>query len=101
MQPWLTFFLFTEAATINALQLHHVNREGIGHAISRRFVLGCSSSAFLHASGVWAASKYDKAFDECLSKCVYEETKITKGIGKVEVKTRSDSFAVCKPKVQE
>lgn len=42
-------------------------------------------------------SKYDKKFEKCLSMCVYEKTKIAKGIGEVEVVSRSEAMAVCKP----
>ena len=37
-------------------------------------------------------------FEECLSKCVYEQTKITKGVGKVEVVSRTEAYGICKPK---
>ena len=43
-------------------------------------------------------SKSDKKFQECLSKCVYQQTKITKGIAQVEVIGRSEAYAICKPK---
>lgn len=43
-------------------------------------------------------TKSDKKFQECVSKCVYEETKITKGIAKVEVVSRTEAYAICKPK---
>jgi len=33
-----------------------------------------------------------------LSKCLYEKTKITKGIGQVEVVSRADAMLECKPK---
>ena len=39
-----------------------------------------------------------KAFESCMSKCVYEATKITKGVGQVEVMGRTEAFAACKPK---
>ena len=45
-----------------------------------------------------ADSKYDKKFEACLSQCVYETTKITKGVGQVEVISRSEAYATCKPK---
>ncbi len=48
----------------------------------------------VHADG----SKTDKSFTECLSKCLYEKTKITKGIGQVEVVSRADAMLECKPK---
>ena len=47
-----------------------------------------------------ADSKYSKEFETCLSKCVYEQTKITKGIGKVEVMSRTEAYGMCKPKVK-
>ena len=43
-------------------------------------------------------SKYDKDFDNCLSKCIYEKTKIAKGIAQVEVVSRADAIAECRPK---
>ena len=42
--------------------------------------------------------KSDKEIQACLSKCVYEETKIAKGIAKVEVVSREEAFKICKPK---
>ena len=39
-----------------------------------------------------------KEYTECLSTCVYESTKITKGIAKVEVVSREEAYAACKPK---
>lgn len=33
-----------------------------------------------------------------LSKCVYDKTKITKGVGQVEVMGRAEAFTACKPK---
>jgi len=73
-------------------------------AIGRRSLIGAATAVatvVLHPAAAPAESKggkYDKSFDECLSKCVYEETKITKGIAKVEVKSRSEAFVECKPK---
>lgn len=67
--------------------------------LSRRAVASGSLAALvLPSQSAHAASKYDKAFDDCLSKCVYEKTKITKGVGQVEVVSRADAFAECKPK---
>ena len=43
-------------------------------------------------------SKYDKKFESCLSQCVYEQTKIAKGIAQVEVVSRSEAMASCKQK---
>ena len=45
-----------------------------------------------------ADSKYDKKFESCLSLCVYEQTKIAKGIAQVEVVSRSEAMATCKSK---
>ena len=44
---------------------------------SRRAVMaGGLATVLAVPSTARAASKYDKAFDECLSKCVYEKTKV-------------------------
>ena len=45
-----------------------------------------------------ADGKYDKKFESCLSQCVYEQTKIAKGIAQVEVVSRSEAMASCKQK---
>ena len=45
-----------------------------------------------------ADGKYDKKFEACVSQCLYEQTKITKGVAKVEVMSRAEAYAVCKPK---
>lgn len=91
----------------------------------RAAVAGLAAAVTLPGTAAFADSKYDKAFDNCLSKCVYEKTKITKGIGQVrtflfsqaqsmvvvarirpppplgqvEVVSRADAFKECKPKV--
>ena len=56
-------------------------------------------AAFLRQSPARAddKSKYDKKFEKCISECVYEKTKIAKGIAEVEVVSRSEAMAVCKP----
>ena len=59
---------------------------------------GVAASLLLPSRAVQAASKYDKDFESCLSKCLYEKTKITKGIAQVEVISRSEAYAQCKPK---
>ncbi|KAL1499808.1 hypothetical protein AB1Y20_012493 [Prymnesium parvum] len=72
---------------------------GVSH-LSRRSAFGSAALALL-PQVVWAGqegTKNDKAFQECLSKCVYESTKITKGIAKVEVVSRQDAYLECKPK---
>ena len=61
-------------------------------------VAGVAASLLLPSRAVQAASKYDKDFESCLSKCLYEKTKITKGIAQVEVISRSEAYAQCKPK---
>lgn len=70
--------------------------------LSRRgAVLGAAATAATALSQPARAGgtgKDDKAFQSCLSQCVYEATKITKGIGKVEVMDRSEAFKMCKPK---
>ena len=43
-------------------------------------------------------SKYDKKFQSCLSQCVYEAMKISKGIAEVEVVSQKEAIATCKPK---
>ena len=57
---------------------------------------GASSAALLPLRPALADEKKD--FESCMSKCVYEATKITKGVGQVEVMGRAEAFAACKPK---
>ena len=70
--------------------------------LSRRHAVGLATATMLpgaaHAGGK-DGTKDDKAFTECLSKCIYEATKITKGIAKVEVTSRQEAYVECKPKV--
>ena len=72
----------------------------IGATMNRR---ACATAAFGLASTALPAvaddkEKNKKKFEACLSLCVYEATKITKGIGQVEVMGRPEAFAMCKPK---
>ena len=69
--------------------------------VSRRTCLaaalgGASSAALISPRPALADEKKD--FEACMSKCVYEATKITKGVGQVEVMGRTEAFAACKPK---
>ena len=91
VQTLLVLFAFL-AALIHGLQLGHLGRRGA--------VLGACAATVLRPNAPARADggKSDKKFQECLSKCVYEETKITKGIAKVEVVSRSEAYAICKPK---
>ena len=68
------------------------------HMARRNAIVGAASLLSTLPRACNAASKYDKDFDNCLSKCVYEKTKITKGIAQVEVISRAEAFAECKPK---
>jgi hypothetical protein len=45
-----------------------------------------------------AAKDYGKAYESCLSQCIYEETKIAKGIAKVEVVSKQEAMDTCKAK---
>ena len=65
---------------------------------SRRAALTLATSLALQPHAALADSKEDKAYQSCLSQCVYEATKITKGIGQVEVMSRQEAFGICKPK---
>ena len=75
----------------------------ISHTASRRgAVLGaCAAATTLqpvaraHAA---EGQKDDKKFQSCVSLCVYEQTKISKGIAQVEVISRTEAYAICKPK---
>lgn len=71
-------------------------------SLGRRAAVGGGIAAALLPStrAAHADSKYSKEFETCLSKCVYEQTKITKGIGKVEVMSRTEAYGMCKPKVK-
>lgn len=68
--------------------------------VSRSAVVSgaCSAIAlpWLPRRATAADKKYSKKFEECLSKCVYDKTKIAKGIGKVEVMDRPEAFKLCK-----
>ena len=71
--------------------------DAVSEWASQRFITCLRSIATLrpaHADG----GKDDKKFQACLSQCVYEATKITKGIAQVEVMSRAEAFATCKPK---
>ena len=72
----------------------------IGSACGRRSAVAGAAALFLRPAQPALAGdgKDDKAFQTCLSQCVYETTKITKGIGQVEVTGRAEAFAMCKPK---
>ena len=89
--------LLATAPSGAALQLGGVSPQ----RASRRAAVGFAALAVLpHAAraGGSGNTKDDKAFQECLSKCVYEKTKITKGIAQVEVVSRTEAYAECKPK---
>ena len=58
--------------------------------------VGASSTLLQPPRPAMADSKKD--FESCISKCVYEATKITKGVAQVDVMPRSEAFAMCKPK---
>ena len=87
----LLLLLVVFAAAVSGLRCGLSTRRGA--------VLGACSAAVAtlrpaHADG----GKDDKKFQACLSQCVYEATKITKGIAQVEVMSRAEAFATCKPK---
>jgi len=65
----------------------------------RSFLLG-AAAALSTGLSVLPASAADKgkAYNDCISKCVYESTKIAKGIAQVEYKPREEAMAECKPK---
>ena len=68
---------------------------------TRRAAVSAAAAAALLPGAAFAASKdgtkKDKKFEECLSQCVYTQTKITKGIGEVEVMSRKEAYGICKP----
>jgi hypothetical protein len=66
----------------------------------RRTFLLAATAALTAGTATLPASAADKgkAYNDCISKCVYEQTKIAKGIAQVEVKPREDAMAECKPK---
>ena len=95
MRAWLLVLLGLVAAC-EALRVPAAS------SLGRRAVIGTSAAALLlprvsHAAGS-GNSKDDKKYQECLSNCVYEATKITKGVAQVEVKSRTEAYAECKPK---
>ena len=72
----------------------------VAAAATRRHLLPISIAATALAlpRAARADGKYDKKFESCLSQCVYEQTKIAKGIAQVEVVSRSEAMATCKSK---
>ena len=95
--PRAQVLLFLLLAVLSAA-VHGFRVEALGR---RGAVLGaCAAVTALQPPAPARADggKGDKKFQECLSNCVYEATKITKGIAKVEVMSRQDAYAMCKPK---
>ena len=77
-----------------------VSTPRVAAAATRRNLLPISIAATALAlpRAARADGKYDKKFESCLSQCVYEQTKIAKGIAQVEVVSRSEAMASCKQK---
>jgi len=69
-------------------------------ARQRRTFLLAATAALTAGTAILPSSAADKgkAYNDCISKCVYEQTKIAKGIAQVEVKPREEAMAECKPK---
>jgi hypothetical protein len=59
------------------------------------------ASAALPPLPALAESKYGKEYEKCLSECIYEEEKITKGIAQVEVVSKADAMNTCKVKCKD
>ena len=65
-------------------------------------VTGAASSALpLRPVSASGDKQYDKKYEACISQCTYEKLKIAKGVGQVEVMSRTDAFAACKPECRE
>ena len=81
------------AAAVNGLRVEH--------ALGRRSAILSAATALTALRPAPARAggtgKDDKAFQSCISQCVYTETKISKGIAKVEVMSRTEAYAKCKP----
>merc|ERR1719291_972494 len=71
---------------------------------SRRAALALTP-LLAHAGTPASAADKGKEYNSCLSQCVYDATKIAKGIAKVEVMSREDAFEKCKleckPKIKK
>ena len=95
-QVLLVLALLAVAGSGLRIDLGRGGAAGLGR---RGAVLGaCAATTLRPAAPARAEGKDDKKFQSCLSTCVYEQTKITKGIAKVEVMSRTEAFAFCKPK---
>ena len=90
--PQVILLVAVFALAASGLRVAHVGRRGA--------VLGACAAATRLPAPARAAEgqKSDKSFQTCLSKCVYDVTKITKGISQVEVISRQEAYAQCKPK---
>ena len=96
---WPRSVLFFVLLSVLSAAVHGLHVEAPGR---RSAVLGaCAAATALQLptpARADAGKKDDKKFQQCLSECVYETTKIAKGIAKVEVTSRTEAYALCKPK---
>lgn len=102
------FFGATAALHAPAAAAHYVSAGVPSYASVRAPVPVCSASsqrrcflfgaaaALTAAAPAFAADK-GKTYNDCMSKCVYDATKISKGIAQVVVESRGDAMAECEP----
>ena len=89
----LLLLIVVIVAAASGLRIEHLGRRSAVLAACTAASTTLRPIAPARAGG----GKDDKKFQECLSKCVYEQTKIAKGIAKVEVVSRTEAYAICKP----
>uniref|UniRef100_A0A7S3TFD7 Uncharacterized protein n=1 Tax=Emiliania huxleyi TaxID=2903 RepID=A0A7S3TFD7_EMIHU len=80
-----------------ALCVHSVQASMAAPQLSRRAVAVTAAAAAGRAPARAFAADKGKEYNDCMSKCMYEATKITKGIAKVEVTPREEAKEMCKP----
>ena len=92
--------LIAWASAASSLQLPAPAGRASPATLGRRAVLPLIPAALLlptHAR----ASGDEKKYTACMSTCMYDELKIAKGIGEVEVKPRDEVTAECKLKCKD
>jgi hypothetical protein len=92
LRAWLALLCLCSTPSVSSLQ--------IGLPGRRALVSGAAVAGLLLPSGAaWAGdekSKYQKKFVDCVSACIYDRTKIAKGLAKVEVIPRDEAAKMCK-----
>ena len=92
--------LIAWAAAASSLQLPAPAGRPSAVSLGRRAVLPLLPAALLLPTQARAEGD-EKKYAACMSTCMYDELKIAKGIGEVEVKPRDEVTAECKVKCKE